>query len=66
LKRVALLGFLAVLIVANLSGSADAGRGDRDSGYSRSRDGRFIGYGRFGGYGGFGGCGGYGGCGCGW
>jgi hypothetical protein len=73
LKRVALLGFLAVLIVANLSVSANAGRGDHDSGFSRSRDGRFGDHGRFGGhggYGGYGGGGGYGGCGgfggCGW
>src|SRR6266478_4211416 len=47
LKRVALLGFLAVLIVANLSVSANAGRGDHDSGFSRSRDGRFGDHGRF-------------------
>src|SRR5260370_12435553 len=65
LKRVALLGFLAVLILGNLPGSAEAGRG---GGCYRSGCGGYGGYGRYGfgrygygGYGGCGGCGGYGG-----
>jgi hypothetical protein len=68
LKRVSLLGFLALLIVGNLSGSAEAGRG---GGCYRGGCGGYGGYGGCsggcGGYGyggcGYGGCG-YGGCGC--
>jgi len=57
LKRVALLGFLAVLIVGNLPGSAEAGQG---GGCYRSGCGGYGGYGRYGGYGNYGGYEGYG------
>ncbi len=45
LKRVSLLGFLALLIVGNLSGSAEAGRG---GGCYRGGCGGYGGYGRYG------------------
>ena len=51
MKRVALLGFLAVLIVGNLPGSAEAGRG---GGCYRGGCGGYggnVGYGGYGGYG---------------
>ena len=60
LKRVAFLGFLAVLIVGNLSGSAEAGRG---GGCYRGGCGGYGGYGGYGRNGGYGNHGGYGGCG---